>query len=103
EEIAVRTALGASRWRIVGQIFTECLVTATLAAGAGLVMLDALPRLLPASATRLVPWWVDFGVTPRTVFWALLLAVVSAAVAGVVPALRLTGQSVQRNIQRARA
>ena len=103
EEIAVRTALGATRGRIIGQIFTECLVVAVLAAGVGLLLIDVLPRVLPARVTRLVPWWVDFGVTPRTVAWALSLAAVSAAVAGVVPALRLTGRSVQRAIQRSRA
>lgn len=103
EEIAVRTALGASRGRIVGQVFTECLVIAVVAAGAGLLLIDLLPHVLPARALRLVPWWVDFGVTPRTVLWALSLAVVSAAAAGVVPALRFTGRSVQRSIHRARA
>jgi predicted permease len=102
-EIAVRSALGASRGRIIGQIFTECLVMAVLAAGAGLLLIDGLPRVLPARVLRLVPWWVDLGVTARTVAWALALAAVSAAAAGVVPALRLTGRSVQRTIQRARA
>lgn len=103
EEIALRTALGASRGRITGQIITECLVVAVLAAGAGLLLIDVLPRVLPARVMRLVPWWVDFGVTPRTVAWALSLAAVSAVAAGVVPALRLTSRSVQRAIQRARA
>jgi putative ABC transport system permease protein len=102
-ELAVRTALGASRARILAQIFTECLVLAVLAAGAGLLIIELLPRVLPARVMRLVPWWMDFGVTPTTVARALSLAVVSAAAAGVLPALRLTGRAVQRNIQRARA
>lgn len=102
-ELAVRTALGASRARIVTQVFTECLVLAVLAAGAGLVIIDLLPGFLPARVTRFVPWWMDFGVTPKTVAWALGLAVFSAAAAGVLPALRLTGRVVQRNLQRSRA
>ena len=102
-ELAVRTALGAGRARIIGQIFTECLVLAVLAAGAGLLIIDVLPRVLPARVMRVVPWWMDFGVTPSTVVRALSLAVLSAVAAGVLPALRLTGRAVQRNIQRASA
>lgn len=102
-ELAVRTALGASRVRIVAQIFTECLVLAVLAAGAGLLIIDVLPRVLPARVMGVVPWWMDFGVTPETVVRALALAVLSAVTAGVLPAVRFTGRSVQRNIQRARA
>lgn len=102
-ELAVRTALGASRGRIITQIFIESLVLAIVSAGVGLLIIDLLPRLLPARLMRLVPWWMDFGVRLGTVLWALSLAVLSAAAAGVLPALRLTGREVQRNIQRASA
>ncbi len=50
-----------------------------------------------------LPYWIDLGVTRGTVVWAPSLAVFSAAVAGVVPALKVTGKGVQRNIQRAAA
>ena len=49
----------------------------------------------------LAPYWFDVGVTRVTVFWALSLAVCSAAIVGVVPALKVTGRAVHRNIQRA--
>ena len=49
------------------------------------------------------PYWTDLGVTRVTVVWALSLAVFSAAVVGVVPALKLTGKTLQQNIQRAAA
>jgi putative ABC transport system permease protein len=102
EELAVRSALGASRARVVSQLFAEALVFAVLAAGMGLLFGDWLSGqfdfLLP-----LAPYWTDLGVTRATVFWALLLAVFSAAVVGVIPALKVTGKSVQRSIQHARA
>ena len=103
-ELAVRTALGASRTRVISQLFTEALVFAVLAAGVGLLIADRmiLRRVLPLIEGQM-PYWIDFGVTRGTVFWALSLAVFSAAVAGVVPALRVTGKAVQRNIQRASA
>lgn len=103
-ELAVRTALGASRSRIISQVFTEALVLAVLAAGIGLLLLHWLPtRLISITTTVALPYWVDFGVGRETVLWTLVLAVFSAGVAGIVPAIRVTGRSVQKNIQRAQA
>jgi predicted permease len=102
-ELAVRTALGASRGRIISQVFIECLVLAMVAAGFGLLLLGTLPRLLPAEMASALPYWIDFGLSARTVLFALLLAGFSAAAAGILPALKVTGRAVQRNIQQARA
>ncbi|MEQ9400124.1 MAG: ABC transporter permease [Longimicrobiales bacterium] len=105
-EIAVRTALGASRARIAVQVFTECLVLAVLAAGAGLALMALTLRLLwaavPARLAAALPYWIDWSIDGRTVVMALVLAVASAALAGVVPALRVTGSSVQATLQRTR-
>jgi len=102
-ELAVRTALGASRTRIVSQVFTESLVLALSSAGVGLLLLQWLPGRLLSEVTADLPYWLDFGVTRGTVLWAFSLATFSAAIAGVVPALLVTGKSVHRNIQRAEA
>ncbi len=92
-ELAVRTALGASRSRLVLQLFTEALVLAVLAAGLGLLIAD---RIVSRVGTV---GWVHLGVTPHTVSLALALAVFSAAVAGVVPALKVTGRHVHQDLQ----
>ncbi len=106
-ELAVRTALGASRARIVLQVFVECLVLALLAAGAGLLLLTAalqlMWRVIPASWAAASPYWIRWDIGPDTVIRALALAGASAVVAGVVPAIRFTGRQVQGTIQRARA
>lgn len=106
-EFAVRTALGANRGRIISQVFTESLVLATVAAGVGLLLISWLPSFvlssIVAGQSLPLPYWIDLGVTRDTVLWALALSVLSAAVAGVVPALKVTGRSVHRNIQRASA
>jgi predicted permease len=102
-EMAVRTALGASRSRVVSQLFTESLVLAVIAASLGLIAGDIVANRAFAWLTNSVPNWIDLGVTPRTFLFAMSLAVFSAAVVGVIPALKFTGRSVQRNIQRAAA
>ncbi|MGH3452111.1 MAG: ABC transporter permease, partial [Haloechinothrix sp.] len=106
-EIAVRTALGAGRMRIVAQMFTEALVLSVLSAGVGVFLFFGLAKpLLDAvwsSDWMSLPYWVDLGFDAETVGWALVLATLSAAAASVVPALRVTGKGVAGNIQRARA
>ncbi len=104
-EISVRTALGASRARIILQVFIEALVLAVVATGFGLLLTEALARWAMGFLERLevVPYWVDLTLTPGIVFAALVLAAVSAVVAGVLPALRATTRRVQSNLQRTAA
>lgn len=103
-EIAVRTALGASRTRVVGQIFIEALVLAILGAGFGLLLGDVLANRLQATFEPLgIPFWFDIGLRWQTAVVALGLAAFSATVAGVVPGLKATGRDVQRSLQRAAA
>ncbi len=102
-EFSVRTALGASRARVISQVFTESLVLAVMAAGVGLLLIGWLPGVALSLIDLEVPYWIDLGVTRATVLWALSLAVCSAAVAGIIPALRATGRSVSQNIQRTQA
>ena len=98
-ELALRTALGASRSRIVAQLFVETLVLALLATGVGLLGMHLIvERVTPAID---LPFWVDLGVTPEVVLKALALGVASAVFAGVLPALRATGSSPQRTLQAA--
>lgn len=104
-EISVRTALGASRSRIVIQIFVEALVLALLATGAGLFAAELFARALMRWAEPLdfVPYWVDLTLSPDIVVSALALGVVAAVLAGVVPAIRATGRGIQANLQRTAA
>jgi predicted permease len=102
-EFAMRTALGASRARIVAQVFTEALVLSLLAAGAGLLLLYWLPRrALPAIGFPM-PYWLAPTISAATVLRAIGLALASAFMAGVIPVLRATGPRLQQTIQRARS
>ena len=97
-EFAIRTALGAGRGRIVSQLFVETLVLATVATGVGLLLLHfALTRIDPLLGG---PFWLEFGVTPEVAAKAFGLAIFSAVVAGVFPAVKATGRNLQGVLQR---
>lgn len=100
-EIVVRTALGASRGRVMGQLFTEALVLTSAAAVLGLVAArTALAFALDLTAARQLPppFWVDAGIGPMTVFYTALLAVAGAGMIGLLPALRATGRHVRAEL-----
>ena len=107
-ELAIRTALGAGRARVVSQMFVESLVLAVVAAGVGMVgyrmLIEWLSTYAATSASlESMPYWFDLGLTVEVALWALALAVLSATVVGVLPALRMTGGAVHQSIQRAQA
>ena len=94
-EIAVRTALGASRSRIVGQLFVEALVLSLAPAVLGL----ALGQYAVEIGNRITaldvmdgaaPFWLEHGPQPATMLYVLVLVVITAAIAGILPALHAT-------------
>jgi predicted permease len=101
-EIVMRTALGASRGRIVSQLFAEALVLAGVAAVVGLVFAGYALRWGRQAVEAEVleggrlPFWFDDTLAPTTVIYAALLAIAGAAIAGVVPALKITRKSTLR-------
>jgi predicted permease len=103
-ELAVRSALGASRGRIVTQLFGEALVLSAAGAAVGLVIVwgiaSRLDYMLAQLGVRLVPFWLRFEVSDTTLVWLLILAGVGAFIIGVVPGLQLTGRRVQLGLQR---
>ncbi len=92
-EIVVRNALGASRGRIITQLFVEALVVG----GVGTIVGLALARFglhwgfaaVVAEAGAL-PFWFRPSLSPATVLYAAVLTLVGAMVAGAAPALKVT-------------
>ena len=93
-DLVVRTALGASRGRIVAQMFAEALVLGGVAAIVGVTAAGFALRtwgtvFLETNMGRL-PFWFDLSLSPRTFAVAIVLTVAGAAVAGIMPALKIT-------------
>ncbi|HEX8273253.1 MAG TPA: ABC transporter permease [Longimicrobiaceae bacterium] len=93
-EIIVRSALGASRRRIVVQLFAEALALGGVAAAVGLAAAHVALRAwgLPFLEANLgkVPFWLDPHLSPATVLYACALTVLGAAIAGGLPGLKVT-------------
>ena len=100
-EMAMRSALGASRARIIGQLFVEALVLASIAAAVGLVAADRTLRWgieTVAEGEGGVPFWMASGLEVTTVLYAGGLAVVGAAMVSLLPALRVTRTRLQSHL-----
>ena len=100
-EIAVRTALGASRRRILAQLFVEAFVLSALGAAAGLytanLALEWLRAFVPT--VEQVPFWLSFDLSAPTAAYALVLAAIAAAIVGILPGLKVTGVRLDGNLR----
>jgi putative ABC transport system permease protein len=96
-EITVRSALGASRGRIIGQLFTEAFVLASIGAIVGLLLAKVSLRfgLAMLAGSDALPFWIDDSVSWRTVLYAGLLTLFGAAIVGILPGLRVTRVNIQ--------
>jgi putative ABC transport system permease protein len=104
-EIAVRTALGASRARIIMQLFVEALVLSVTSAVIGLTLVSvglakAGDVLNKSDDTReQLAYWIKFGVSPALIVYVAVLAILAAVIVGVLPALKATGKRVHAGLQ----
>ncbi len=95
-EIAVRLALGASRWRVIRQLLTESVLISALGGAAGLLMaiwtLDALYPLvmsrLPVPRALIESFALDLDPDYRIFGFALLASMIAGVAAGLAPALQ---------------
>jgi predicted permease len=96
KEIAIRLAIGATRWRIVRQLLTESVLLGTLGGILGLLLawwaaswLRAMPP--PAGALPLAP---QFSIDLRVLLFTLGLALLAGIVFGLAPALRISRPAI---------
>jgi len=101
-EIAIRSALGAGRRRIVAQLFIEALVLTAAATAAGLAITSVGLSQIEAAMSRSfpqLPFWWNFRLSSGVIAYVVGLTLLAAAIVGVLPALKATGRRVQTSLR----
>ncbi len=88
-DTAVRSALGASRWRLVRQPACETLLVALSAGGIGLALAVALIAFTRNRLSYLLPFGSRLGLDGRAVAFTIAASVVTALIVGSAPALHV--------------
>ena len=90
KEMAIRGALGATRWRIVRQMLTESFIVATFGAVAGVMLAYwAIDMLIRATNSLPFPppYWIQYKIDGPVLFFTVAITLVATIVSGLVPAL----------------
>src|SRR5215510_8783599 len=88
KEIAIRTALGAGRWRVFRQLLTESVVLGVMGGALGLMLafwgLDLLLAAIPID----LPFWMKFDLDGRVLGFTTGVTLLTALIFGAAPALQ---------------
>jgi putative ABC transport system permease protein len=87
-EVAVRMALGASRWRLIRQLLTESVILSAFSGLLGLLLAYAGVKLLVALTPSEVPRLHEIGLHVPVFLWTLAISVVTGLLFGLAPALQ---------------
>ncbi len=98
-EIAIRTALGAGRIRVVRQLLTESVMIALLGGGLGILMAFWGIDLVVASIPVEIPFWLNLGIDWRVLVFTFSISVLTGILFGLTPALRLSKPDLQEALK----
>jgi putative ABC transport system permease protein len=103
KEIALRAALGASRWRIIRQLLTESVIVALIGGALGMLIgfwgIDALRVANPGDAARFAPGWYQLGINLPVLAFTLGISVISGIVFGLAPALQVSKPNLNNSLK----
>lgn len=99
KEIAVRTALGASRRRLIHQMLTESLLIAMLGGGAGLLVANGGIKALVALGPKGIPRMHMVSLDWRTFVFTLSAAALTGVLFGLAPALQVSKINLNESLK----
>ncbi|MFZ0819664.1 MAG: ABC transporter permease [Candidatus Acidiferrales bacterium] len=103
KEMAIRAALGGSRWRVVRQLLTESIITAMGGAALGLLFaywsIRMVLRYMPPEIAKYLPGWYDIRLDGRALLFTMIAAAVAGVLAGVLPALQSSRVNVNETLK----
>lgn len=92
-EIAIRTALGAHRRRLIRQLMTESILLGVMGGALGLALGQTTLKLLIRFSPVDIPYWVDLHTDWRVLGFCAAVTLGSVLLFGIVPALKTSGTS----------
>jgi putative ABC transport system permease protein len=102
-EVAVRVALGASRWRVIRQLITESVLQSLLAVGLGIVFaywsLELLRSSFPRDVLKFVPGINLMGLDWPAFLFSFSIALVAGLLAGLMPALHVSRPNLNDSLR----
>ncbi|MBI3473723.1 MAG: ABC transporter permease [Candidatus Solibacter usitatus] len=102
-EIAVRAAIGASRWRVIRMMLVESFILALAGAGLGLLIglwgMDLNKSYMPPEVARFIAGWNTIALDGRVLAFTLAVAVLSGLLSGVLPALQFSRPDLNQELK----
>ncbi|MCH7978738.1 MAG: ABC transporter permease, partial [Acidobacteria bacterium] len=103
KEIAIRTAVGALRSRLVRQLLTESLLLGLLSGGLGLLIafwgVGFLIKMTPADLSQFLPNWDTVGIDRRVMIFTFAISAVTTLIFGLAPALHASKTDLNEALQ----
>ena len=98
-EIALRVALGASRWRLIRQFLTESVLLGMLGGVAGLLLAVAGLKLLTAIIPPNIPQIKNTSIDPRVLGFTILVSLLTGLIFGLAPAIQWSSLSPNETLK----
>ena len=99
KEIAIRTALGASRFRLICQMLTESILLALLGGGGGLLLAVWCTDLLTGVVSSTLPRAKEVAIDGQTLLFTLLVALLTGLLFGLAPAIQASKTNLNSTLK----
>ncbi len=103
KEVAIRTAMGATRWRILRQLLTESVLLSLVGGLLGLLLafwfVDMMKGSIPPDVTRFIPGWEGFDINARALGFTMAVTLLTGTAFGLAPALQVSKPDMNESLK----